>query len=233
MALMQGFLLEWIRVWFRLSFEVNLKMANRKPPEKILRRPGIERRTRLLQAARTLLARTDMTEINLTDVARFADIPVSSAYFFYEDIEDLYLHLLADIDAEMIADISRPLRVVPAAWQEVIHSLIARGVRFYAKHPAARQLITGPRTPPELKLRDRKNDVSLGHIFRSQVARYFKIPGLRDAGAIFYRAVEIADLMFCLSVLEHGKITATMADEAANACIAYLEFHIGRDLPRC
>jgi AcrR family transcriptional regulator len=207
-------------------------MAKSKSPEKIPRRPGIERRTRLLRAARSLLARTDMTDINLPDVARLAGIPTSSAYFFYGNIEDLYLHLLAEIDSELVAEISRPLRDTPFSWQEVIKSLIARGVRFYAKHPAARQLITGPRTPPELKLRDRQNDVSLGHIFQSQVARYFVIPELRNGGSIFYRAVEIADLMFCLSVLEHGKITSTMADEAANACIAYLQFHIGEKLPR-
>ena len=106
---------------------------------KAFRRPGIERRARLLQAARDLLVHTDMTEIGLTDVAKAAGIPKGSAYFFYRDIEDLYLHLLSEIDAELLADLSRPLTGAVVSWQDIVRRLIMRGVRFYARLPAARR----------------------------------------------------------------------------------------------
>ena len=223
-------LLDYSRVSARPTFEVNLNRTAH--PAKVFRRPGIERRQRLLQAARTLLSRRDMTQISLADVAGEARIPKGSAYFFYKDISDLYLHLVGEFGAEMVADVSRPVPGTPEGWQDIIRSLIRRGVRFYARHPAARQLATNPRTTPDLKLRDRQNDISLGQIFRSHVEVHFRLPEHPGLDAAFFRAVEIADLMFCLSVLEHGRVTPPMAAEAAIACIAYLQVYLGESLPR-
>ena len=50
--------------------------------------------------------------------------------------------------------------------------------------------------------------------------------------AIFFRAVEIADLMFSLSMLEHGAITPAMTEEAIRAVIGYLRTHLPATLPR-
>jgi hypothetical protein len=50
---------------------------------------------------------------------------------------------------------------------------------------------------------------------------------------MFFRAVEIADLMFSLSMLEHGSITPQMTEEAILAVTAYLGTHIPAVLPRC
>jgi hypothetical protein len=43
--------------------------------------------------------------------------------------------------------------------------------------------------------------------------------------------VEIADLMFSLSVLEHGRITAEMTGEAVRAMVGYLSAHLPAELP--
>jgi hypothetical protein len=43
---------------------------------------------------------------------------------------------------------------------------------------------------------------------------------MRDA---FYYFIEITDLMFTLSMVEHGKITPAMRREAKRAGVAYLE----------
>jgi hypothetical protein len=42
----------------------------------------------------------------------------------------------------------------------------------------------------------------------------------------FYFFIEIADLIFTLSVIEHGNITAAMLDEAKRAGTAYLSTYI-------
>jgi hypothetical protein len=49
---------------------------------------------------------------------------------------------------------------------------------------------------------------------------------------MFFRAVEIADLMFSLSMLEHGSITPQMTEEAILAVTAYLGTHLPAALPR-
>ena len=39
----------------------------------------------------------------------------------------------------------------------------------------------------------------------------------------FYYFIEITDLIFSLSIVEHGKITPGMLEEAKRAGVAYLE----------
>jgi AcrR family transcriptional regulator len=199
----------------------------------IFRAPGIARRKRLLSAARALLARRDLDEINLADVARAAGIPKGSAYHYYGDIMDLYVHLIAVLGEEMLADVRRPLRgSAPATWSAVIAALVRRGARFFDTHRDARTLLISPKTPPELKLRDRQTDRRIGKLFEEQIERYFVLPKRRERTTIFFRAVEIADLMFSLSMLEHGSIKDAMTEEAVRAVVAYLRSHFPATLPR-
>ena len=57
-------------------------------------------------------------------------------------------------------------------------------------------------------------------------------PNCRTARKCFSRAVEIADLMFGLSVLDNGMITNEMGAEAERAVIAYLGTYVPENLPR-
>ena len=199
----------------------------------IFRAPGIARRKRLLAAARALLAHHDLDELSLADVARVARIPKGSAYHYYSDIMDLYVQLLAVLGEEMLADVRRPIRGnPPAAWTDVIASLVRRGAHYFGTHRAARQLLISPKTPPELKLRDRQSDAQIGKLFEQQVESRFVLPEHPERSAIFFRAVEIADLMFSLSMLEHGAITDEMTEEAVRAVVGYLLAHFPAALPR-
>ena len=208
-----------------------IKTAARDPV--VFRAPGIARRKRLLAAARALLARRDLDEISLADVARAAGIPKGSAYHYYGDIMDLYVHLIAVLGEEMLADVRRPLRgSAPATWSAVIAALVRRGARYFHTHRAARTLLISPKTPPEIKLRDRQTDRRIGKLFEEQIERYFVLPKRPDRTTIFFRAVEIADLMFGLSMLEHGSIKVAMTEEAVRAVVAYLRSHFPATLPR-
>jgi AcrR family transcriptional regulator len=193
---------------------------------------GIERRKRLLQSARALLATRALDEITLGEVAAHAKVPKGSAYFFYADIEDLYASLLTLIQEELIETLKRPIRARIRSWQDVIAALNERGMAFYQKNPAAQQLQIGPKTSSDLKLRDRQSDVAIGRLYEQHVDAFFALPSLADRSRVFFRAVEIADLMFCLSVLEHGTITPQMCAEADRAAIAYLESYLPARLPR-
>lgn len=190
------------------------------------------RREQLLSAARALLDELELDEISLGDVAARAGVPKGSAYHFYEDIKDLYAALLALTEEEVLktqgAAITEPVR----EWGDVIRILIRRGVAFYNADRPACQLQIGPKTPPELKLRDRRSDVALGGIYQQQLRAWFEVPDFPNAPQVFFRAVEIADLMFGLSVLESGRITGEMGAEAERAVMAYLKTYLPEKLPR-
>lgn len=192
---------------------------------------GNERRAILLESARTLLAERDLDQVSLADVAARAGVPKSSAYHFYADIQELYAALLARMQGELIRVLSQPLRGHFATWPDVVHALTKRGAAFYMANPAARQLQIGPKTPPALKLHDRRSDIAIARLQEEHIASVFELPPMPNRSQLFYRAVEIADLMFCLSMLEHGSLTKDMCREAARAASAYLAIYLPATLP--
>jgi AcrR family transcriptional regulator len=197
-----------------------------------LRARGIERRQKLLASARELLETREIDAISLGDVAAHADVPKGSAYHFYADIKDLYSALLAQIEEEMLVDHRAPITAQVSCWQDVIRVMIERGLRCFERDAAARQLLIGPKTPPDLKMQDRRSDLALAKVFEDQVAACFELPPLDNRSVIFFRALEIVDLMFSLSMIEHKCITPEMNQEAIRASIAYLESYFPKKLPK-
>jgi AcrR family transcriptional regulator len=192
-----------------------------------LRAPGIARRERLLASARKLLATNELDALSLADVAAAAQIPKGSAYHFYRDIMDLYIGLLELISQEMLAGQSESLPQGRfTCWQDVVAAFIRRGVAYFNAHPEARQLVIGPKTPPELKLRDRKSDMHLAKVLEQHVTARFALPDTPHLTTLFYRAILISDLIFCLSMLEHAAITPEMTEEAIRAANGYLGTHL-------
>ena len=57
-------------------------------------------------------------------------------------------------------------------------------------------------------------------------ACYFDIPDTDEMRGAFYYFIEIIDLIFTLSVIEHGNIMAAMLDEAKRAGTASLSTYI-------
>ncbi len=207
-------------------------MALLKTRKSTLRGRGIARRELLLSSARELLDERELDEISLGDVAARAGVPKGSAYHFYEDIKDLYAALLAVTEEELLKTQSRPITDTVRQWPDVVRVLLRRGVAFYNANRPSRQLQIGPKTPPELKLRDRRSDLALGRIIEQQMRAFFELPPIPNASRVFFCAVEIADLLFGLSVLEAGTITPEMGAEAERAVMAYLGTYLPAKLPR-
>ncbi|HTX04821.1 MAG TPA: TetR/AcrR family transcriptional regulator, partial [Steroidobacteraceae bacterium] len=192
---------------------------------------GMERRANLLESARALLAERDLDQVSLGDVAARAGVPKSSAYHFYTDIQDLYAALLVLLQEELSRALSQPLRGHFQTWQDVLTALSKRGAAFYRGNAAARQLQIGPKTPPALKLHDRHSDLAIARLHEEHIASVFELPPIVNRSQLFYRAIEIADLMFCLSMLEHGSLTREMCREADRAASAYLATYLPAILP--
>jgi AcrR family transcriptional regulator len=187
---------------------------------------GNERRKTLTEACRHLLAHRHVGQFGLAEVAAEAGVPKTSVYHFFPRIEDLLAAVAVEVADELLEWLGLPLPGPFAAWSDVVRGCVVHGRAFYAANPAALEIQLAPFTPADIKNRDRENDVSVGLSLRAAIERHFRVPDLPDLDGAFFRAIEIADLMFMLSVREHGGLTDFYTQEASRAAIAYLALYL-------
>ena len=199
------------------------KIGLRKEPV-ISRAPGRRRRKALLDAAYRLLCDKDIEDVSFRDIARRADVPEGSAYHFFANRFDVF-SALADVLSEQFVNAhEKPApRSRRGTWQQLAAYLVDVGAGVYAGSAPARQLLIGGKTPPEVKQADRINDRAVGNAMHRSFSRYFDVPDTDEMRNAFYYFIEITDLMFTLSIIEHGEITPRMLAEAKRAGVAYLE----------
>jgi AcrR family transcriptional regulator len=190
---------------------------------------GRKRREALLTAARELLAIKEIDEIAMADVAAYAGIPKSSAYHFYDDLTPLYSELAAVLDGELQASFAEPIGDV-RDWEQVIGIIMDRAADFFLANRAAQQLMFGPKTPPEIKRSSRNADIETSGIVERHLDEIFILPQVPDRSRMFFRAIEVADLMFGLSLFEYGELRREMVDEAKKISCAYLALYLPRIL---
>ncbi len=181
-----------------------------------------------MQAAANLLESREIADISLEDAARAAGIPVASAYHFYEDRNDLFAALAARMSARFAPIILKSLSAQHRRdWPTLLRSSIRRAARFYGQNPAARKLLLDGKAPAEIRMAERMRDKSFAPLIEGLFEAHFELPTFAERTGVFFHTVEIVDLMFQLSVMQHGRITAAMERHAFIAGEAYL----GRFLP--
>lgn len=199
------------------------KIGLRKEPVKT-RAPGRKRRQALLDATRDLLCEKDIEDISFRDIASRADVPEGSAYHFFANRFDIFSALGKVLSDQFIKAHQKPVPPEKRrSWSDLAAHLVDVGAKVYAASPPARQLFIGGKTPPEVKQADRINDRAVGDEMHSAFSRYYDIPDTREMRDAFYYFIEITDLIFTLSIIEHGLITRAMLAEAKRAGVAYLE----------
>ena len=198
------------------------KIGLRKPPS-ATRKRGRERRKLLLKAAYDLLCARPVEDISFRDIADEAGVPEGSAYHFFANRFDVFSALAKELSDQFIEAHRR--KVPPSrrkSWQSLTEHLVDIGAEVYAANPPARQLLIGGKTPPEVKQADRLNDRAVGEVMYEVFAEHFELPETEEMRKAFYYFIEITDLIFTLSVIEHGQITAEMLAEAKRAGTGYL-----------
>jgi AcrR family transcriptional regulator len=202
------------------------KIGLRKAPS-ATRKRGRERRKLLLKAAYELLCVRSVEDVSFRDIADKAGVPEGSAYHFFANRFDVFSALAKELSDQFIEAHRR--KVPPSrrrSWQALAEHMVDVGAKVYAKNPPARQLLIGGKTPPEVKQADRINDRAVGNIMHEVFAEYFELPESDEMRNAFYYFIEITDLIFTLSVIEHGKITPAMLAEAKRAGIGYLATYL-------
>lgn len=181
---------------------------------------GRARREALLRAARDLLQERDIEEITLPMVSEAANIPSSSTYHFFPDMRELYKELARMTADEMLSG-EIPIEAAES-WQSIIGAFLLGSASFFNAHRAARQLMLGPRTTPDIRQAGCHDDYRFGAQLHAVISERFHLPELDEPVALFFRAIVIADAFFALSVLEHEVVTAHIIVEAQRAMVAYL-----------
>ena len=198
------------------------KIGLRKAPS-ATRKRGRERRKLLLKATYDLLCVRPVEDISFRDIADEAGVPEGSAYHFFANRFDVFSALAEELSDQFIEAHQR--KVPPSrrkSWQVLAEHLVDVGAKVYAKNPPARQLLIGGKTPPEVKQADRLNDRAVGNVMYEVFAEHFELPETDEMRKAFFYFIEITDLIFTLSVIEHGEITPEMLAEAKRAGTGYL-----------
>ena len=198
-----------------------------------VRRRGKQRREQLLKAAYDLLCEQPVEEIAFLDIAQRADIPEGSAYHFFSNKYDVFATLANDLSNKFIDAHTRAFKASQIKnWQDMVDQFVIRGAKVYLDNPPARQLFIGGKTPPDVKLQDRINDHAVAAAMQEAFIQYFHLPTKIKQKNIFYYCIEIVDLIFSLSLLEHGKITKNMIEEAKRAGKGYLSTYLPSTLKK-
>lgn len=203
----------------------------------VSRQPGTQargraRREKMLRAATELLAKKELSEISFNEVAALAGIPKGSAYHFYANVMDLYAALTEQLGAELLECLSPAIPGQQVScWEDVIRVLCKRAEQYYEQRPEARKLLIGGETPPQFKRSDRENDRRVGALIKGHLAAHFQLPSIPNDLDVFFYAVEIVDLFYCLSMIRHNRVTEQMGEEAILAGTAYLRSYLPAILP--
>jgi AcrR family transcriptional regulator len=202
------------------------KIGLRKAPS-ATRKRGRERRKLLLKATYDLLCARPIEDISFRDIAEQAGVPEGSAYHFFANRFDVFSALAEELSDQFVEAHRR--KVPPSrrkSWQALAEYLVDVGAKVYAENPPARQLLIGGKTPPEVKQADRLNDRAVGNVMYEVFSEYFELPETDEMRKAFFYFIEITDLIFTLSVIEHGEITAEMLAEAKRAGTGYLATYL-------
>ena len=198
----------------------------------MLYKKGIERRRLIIDAALTLLNRQKIETISIYNIAKEANIPPSSVYHFFPQVQDVLVALAERFGVNIIETIAAPYSKSEArTWQQLYKTAVDRAIDIYQENPAYCQLIIGPYTPPEIKLSDRENDEQIGELFVGVLKQHFVLPEIKNLKIIMFHSIEIIDLFFSLSYIRHQNLVEEITNEGKIAAIAYLQHYLNKDLP--
>ena len=204
-------------------------------PSTKCRRPqarSLERRKKILDAARELLQTESISSLSLYDVAKKAEIPPSSLYHFFPKVEILLQSLTEEIFEVFDQCIADPIPSHQVRhWSDISLILESRMQEYYQQNPVARALILGQHLHSDILAADQQHDEEMGKHIEGIYRTFFELPQLPGDYNIFAIALQVADKVYAMSHQIHGNITPTYAQEGWRAAKAYLGLYLPDQLP--
>ncbi len=189
---------------------------------------GRERREHILKTALELLKDRDLETLSLADIASGAEIPLSSLYHFFPDINSLWSELIPVFYRRLLVYWKDEMSLDGhETWPELMRAIVDKTSDFYRDHVEYQQLILGGKTPAYFKHRQmEKGDMTVRAMERAlrPIINVQEIPNKR---LVYGNVFQIIEHFLTLSVIRENKITEAMQREAARAGIAYLSLYLG------
>lgn len=199
------------------------QVVGKRRKRKHVQERGNARRKQLLDAAEELLATTPIEELSFKQISEKAGVPEGSAYHFFANRYDL-LAALANHVAHKFGDEYR--KPIPSgqvnSWHDLADLMVDRAVKIYRSSHVASQIWLSGRTPAQVRLADHVSDKAVSSILYEIFDSVFVMPELPSTFDPFFFFLELCDVPLSISVIEHGKITDEMIEEAKRVGKGYL-----------
>ena len=182
------------------------------------RKPGIERYNRIVVAAEALILEAGSLEgITLEAVAKRANVPRVSLYYFFDSVESLFDALYQRGIQKMVAEL--PQAPESADWRDMM-LLYIDGVRdFYLNNRVEMILALLPVSLVSVNQVSQDFGKALFKLLHGQGL----VPKTRPVMLACEMCSELADLVWRKSLIEKGTLTPAYTREAKRVVIAYLE----------
>ena len=189
-----------------------------KPARLPTRKPGIERYNRIIEAAETLILEAGSLQgITLDAIARRAEVPRVSLYYFFDSIESLMEALYQRGVQKMVAEL--PQAPQAADWRDMM-LLYIDGVRdFYLSNRVVMILALLPVSFLSVNQTNREFGQALFRLLHSQGL----VPKNQKVLRACEMSSELADLVWRKSLIEKGTLTPTFTREVKRVVISYFE----------
>jgi len=189
-----------------------------KPARLPTRKPGIERYNRIIEAAETLILEAGSLQgITLDAIARRAEVPRVSLYYFFDSIESLMDTLYQRGVQKMVAEL--PLAPQAADWRDMM-LLYIDGVRdFYINNRVEMILALLPVSLVSVNQVSREFGQALFQLLHSQGL----VPKSQQVVRALEMASELGDLVWRKSLIERGTLTPAYTREVKRVVLSYLE----------
>jgi AcrR family transcriptional regulator len=199
----------------------------RSRPRRPSRERGVIRYKALLDATEALLQDHDPHEVGLYQIAKKAGVPPASVYHFFPTKGAAFL-ALAERYIQGFRDLSdEPVEAARlTSWQDLLAIRHARGAEYYNSHLPALKILLGGHPSWDIRQADLSYNAEMAREGYGYYDDAFHMPHVADPERMFLIAVGIADAIWAISFIRHGRITPEYQADALEACIAYCRMYL-------
>ena len=198
-----------------------------------MRRRGIERYHRILDATEELLSDSGDEDISLAQIAERAEISLASVYYFFPNRNSVYVALALRFNDEIYERSIRPLTdPEPQSWQELLEMKHKAAATFQNSRPAALRLFLGAGVSAAVRSADFTGNARLARSRARMFEAYFDIQPMPELPHWLEMSAAAMDGIWSLSYGYHGEITEDYRAEATACAVTYLRRFLPEYLPR-
>ncbi|MGR3425064.1 MAG: TetR/AcrR family transcriptional regulator [Sagittula sp.] len=198
-----------------------------------MRRRGIERYHRILDATEDLLSDSGDEDISLAQIAEKAEISLASVYYFFPNRNSVYVALALRFNDEIYERSIRPLTdPEPQSWQELLERKHKAAAEFQNGRPAALRLFLGAGVSAAVRSADFIGNARLARSRARMFEAYFDVQNMPDLPHWLETSAAAMDGIWSLSFGYHGLITEEYRAEATACAVTYLRRYLPEYLPR-